>query len=83
MTLARCAIASSVPTFRQLRSEVPYRPDGSERPGHQSYHAKRGVILPRSSFILGIHRLASYTTRPPTMVITGLMSLMSSSGTVR
>jgi tripartite-type tricarboxylate transporter receptor subunit TctC len=63
-----------VPTFRRFRSTI-LRPKAMKGRGNSTHHAKRGVILPRSSFILGCALLASaalaqpYPAKPVRMII--------------
>jgi hypothetical protein len=48
--------------------------DGRDKPGHDAEVESSSV---------NHFAIASYTTLPPTIVISGLMSLISSAGTVR
>jgi hypothetical protein len=76
---------SAVPVVPLSRLAAPSGQSESEGP--KKLHAMRGVILHPSSFILCSHpeadHLTSYTTLPPTIVRSGLMSLIWSSGTLR
>ena len=74
MTLTLRVIAFRDPTFRNLRPvSRSFRPGGAKGRDSEA-HAKRGIILPRSSFILdtcgrGRPHVAEYANKEHTMLI--------------